>query len=850
MDELIAHVFEKIYAYGAILAENRNLLSTISELKTRLETVEEGKSVNTKFDMTNVSKNLLCVTPLNKQVFQKETVVSKTKEKHVVSKPVTLQTSPDKQRGANSNKNVIVPVMYRVVTTQESQTIRVTRDLSSCRDMNAASSVRRPMNKDSHVKNSVLANSKNSAKKVAVYVRKNKQTDNTSANVISNKENVNDVNVANHAKAKSLFSEKLTQSKSLDITSLVSKPKIDVGSASKAKHKVSSASILSLSKRKFVIVCHEKVVRIPLEGDEILRVHGERTQGVVKTLMNTKVVEFRIDLVHGATPVAKSPYRLAPSEMQELSGQLQELQDEVLELLRKEKLYAKFTKSEVVKNWEARYWPTPKMRRPSREGQRMLRERLVPTNGKEGKANVVTDALSRKERVKPRRVRAMAMTIQYGVRGMILEAQIGGVRTVIMDEAHKSKYSVHPRADKMYHDLRDIYWWPGMKRDIATYVSKCLTCSKVKAEHQRPSGLLQQLEIPEWKWDKITMDFITKLPRSKNGHDTIWVIVDRLTKLALLAIREDYSTERLAKIYIDEIVARYGVPVSIISDKDGGFTSRCWRCTKALGNMRDLRTAFITTVMVKVLLKVSPWKGVVHFGKKGKLALRYVGPFEILERIGPVAYRLRLPKELSRVDKTLRFIEEHVENSDREVKRLKCSRMVVVKVHLGSKRGKVVSIGNQSIERDRLIGIGLVMDLVKFLSFTFGGKEMTFVVNCKTLEKCVNMLVKVGHGVMVTHEDSSSTSSIIVEEHEAPPIETTSDEQTSPISLTNADEVNQEDSANFNGNLDFVPYNASSHEEIESSTAALEPSIVQISPKVQPSNSHLDKRLSSRSSYW
>ncbi|GJS83843.1 putative reverse transcriptase domain-containing protein [Tanacetum coccineum] len=101
-----------------------------------------------------------------------------------------------------------------------------------------------------------------------------------------------------------------------------------------------------LSKRKFVIVCHEKVVRIPLEGDEILQVHGERTQGVVKTLMNTKVVEFRIDLVHGATPVVKSLYRLAPSKMQELSEELQELQDEVLELLRNEKLYAKFTKSE------------------------------------------------------------------------------------------------------------------------------------------------------------------------------------------------------------------------------------------------------------------------------------------------------------------------------------------------------------------------------------------------------------------------------------------------------------------------------------------------------------------------
>ncbi|GKD22844.1 hypothetical protein Tco_1224547 [Tanacetum coccineum] len=294
MDELIAHVSEKTYAYGAIRAENQNLLSIISELKTRLETVEKGKSVNTKFDKTNVSQNLLCVTPINKQVFQTKTVVSKTKEKHVVSKPVTLQTSPDKQRGANSNKNVIAPGMYRVVTTQESQTNEAKSDLSST-GMNAASSVRRPMNRDSHVKNSVLANSKNSAKKVAVYVRKNKQTDNTSANVISNKENVNDVNVANAAKAKTLlcvscmqnvlipchdkclakyklnvhsnvhralstnsrtpkssnttyvvlktrFSEKLTQSKSLDTTFVVSKRNIDVGSASKAKNKVSSAS--------------------------------------------------------------------------------------------------------------------------------------------------------------------------------------------------------------------------------------------------------------------------------------------------------------------------------------------------------------------------------------------------------------------------------------------------------------------------------------------------------------------------------------------------------------------------------------------------------------------------------
>ncbi|GJS24939.1 putative reverse transcriptase domain-containing protein [Tanacetum coccineum] len=98
---------------------------------------------------------------------------------------------------------------------------------------------------------------------------------------------------------------------------------------------------------------------------------------------------------------------------------------------------------------------------------------------------------------------------------------VGDVRMVILNEAHNSKYFVHPGVDKMYHDLRDMYWWPRMKRDIAIYVSKCLTCAKVKAEHQRPSGLLQQPEILEWKWDKITMDLITKLPRSRSGHDAI-----------------------------------------------------------------------------------------------------------------------------------------------------------------------------------------------------------------------------------------------------------------------------------------------------------------------------------------
>ncbi|GJU70986.1 putative reverse transcriptase domain-containing protein [Tanacetum coccineum] len=151
---------------------------------------------------------------------------------------------------------------------------------------------------------------------------------------------------------------------------------------------------------------------------------------------------------------------------------------------------------------------------------------------------------------------------------------VGGVRKLIMDEAHTSRYSVHPGVDKMYCDLRDLYWWP--------------------AEHQKPSGFLQQPEIPEWKWEKLTMDFITKLPKSSSGYDTIWVIVDRLTKSAhFLPIREDYKTEKLAKIYTNEIVARHGVPVSIISDRDGRFTSHLWQAfQKALGTRLDMSTAY------------------------------------------------------------------------------------------------------------------------------------------------------------------------------------------------------------------------------------------------------------------
>ncbi|GJY83498.1 putative reverse transcriptase domain-containing protein [Tanacetum coccineum] len=318
-----------------------------------------------------------------------------------------------------------------------------------------------------------------------------------------------------------------------------------------------------------------------------------------------------------------------------------------------------------------------------------------------GKANVVADALSRKERIKPLRVRALVMTIGLDLPKQILIAQtearkpeniknedVGGMlienskdleklrTTVIMHESHKSKYSIHPGSDKMYQDMKKLYWWPNMKADIATYVSKCLTCGRVKAEHQMPSG-----------------------------YDTIWVIVDRLTKSAIFVpMRETDPMEKLARMYLKEVVTRHGIPVSIICDRDPR--------QKTYADLKCKPIEF--QVGDRFMPKVSPWKGVVRFGKRGKLNPIYVRPFKVLEKVRAIAYKLELPQELSRVHNTfhvsnlkkcyvdeplavpldglhiddkLYFVEELVEIMDREVKRLRQSRVSIVKVQWNSRRG-------------------------------------------------------------------------------------------------------------------------------------------------------------------
>nr|GEV44644.1 hypothetical protein [Tanacetum cinerariifolium] len=319
-----------------------------------------------------------------------------------------------------------------------------------------------------------------------------------------------------------------------------------------------------------------------------------------------------------------------------------------------------------------------------------------------GKVNVVADALCSKERVKPKRVRAMNKTLQLSIKDRILSAQKKAVDEFV---------GLQKGADKMYNDFRDRYRWPGMKKDIVI------------------------------------------------GHDTIWFIMDRLTKRAhFLPMREDYKMDRLARLYLNEIVSRDGVSILIISDRDSRFTSRFWQSMQeVLGTRLDMSTAYhphidsqrpelvqemtekISQIKDRlktarehqksyadkrrkplefsvgdyVLLKVSPWKGVICFTKKGKLAPRFVKPFEIIKKVSYVAYRLDLPKELNgvqdtfhvsnlkkclaaptlqvsldeiRVDDKLNFIEEPMEILESEFKKLKRSRIAIIRVRWNSKR--------------------------------------------------------------------------------------------------------------------------------------------------------------------
>nr|GEV93601.1 putative reverse transcriptase domain, ribonuclease H-like domain, aspartic peptidase domain protein [Tanacetum cinerariifolium] len=336
-----------------------------------------------------------------------------------------------------------------------------------------------------------------------------------------------------------------------------------------------------LSKNHAKILCDEKVVHIPINGETLII----------------------------RAPVARTPYRLAPLEMQELSNQLQELTNRgaVVFALKISRHYLYSTKCKVFTDHKSLQHILRQKELNMRQHRwlELLADYDYEICYHPGKANIVADALTQNEALKEDNVKA------ENLRGMKKSFEIrldgtrciknrswlplfDGLRDLIMHESHKSKYSIYLGSDKMYHDLKKLYCWPNMKAIIIEYAGKCLTCSRVKAECQKPSGLLVQPKIPMWKWEIITMDFITKLPKTSNGHDTIWVIVDRLTKSAhFIPTRATDSMETLTRLYIKEIVSRHGAPISIISDHDSHFTSRSWQSLQnALGTQLDISTAY------------------------------------------------------------------------------------------------------------------------------------------------------------------------------------------------------------------------------------------------------------------
>nr|GEV85837.1 retrotransposon protein, putative, Ty3-gypsy subclass [Tanacetum cinerariifolium] len=491
-----------------------------------------------------------------------------------------------------------------------------------------------------------------------------------------------------------------------------------------------------LVKHNAIIICGEKVVYIPY-GNEMLIVESDKGVSRLKVISCIKArssVYSKIDLRSGYhqlhikeedIPITAFRTRYGHFEFQEVKEHEKHLKT-ILELLKKERLYDKFSKCdfwldsvqflghvidrrgvhvdpakiEAIKSWVAPMTPTKVRQFLGLVGYYRRFIEALPKGTEyfmvyyDASLKGYGSVLMQREKVIAYASRQLKVHEEnYTTHDLELGAIVfalrlwrhylygaNGSRNLVIHESHKSKYSIHPGSDKMYQDLKPLYWWPNMNADIAMYVSKCLTYVKVKAEHQNLSGLLQQLEIPVWKWERITMDFVSVSSRKPSGYDTIWVITDGMTKSAhFLPMKKTYSMEKLTRLYLKEIVCSWDRHLPLVefsynnsyhvSIKDEPYEPLYGRKFRspiknhllaARSRQKSYADKRLKPLEFKVgdmvLLKVSPWKGAVCFGKREKLSPRYIRPFKILARVGHIAYTLELPKELKGIHSTFHVL--------------------------------------------------------------------------------------------------------------------------------------------------------------------------------------------------
>ncbi|GJX87261.1 putative reverse transcriptase domain-containing protein [Tanacetum coccineum] len=433
-----------------------------------------------------------------------------------------------------------------------------------------------------------------------------------------------------------------------------------------------------------------QVVRIPLPNGKVLRVLGERPEEKARLLMSAKAskkkqeeivmvidfpevfpddlsglppireIEFRIELTPGLTPVAKSPYRLSLLKLEKLLGKLKTPRQRFIEN------FSKIAKPLIILTQKSKVFDWGEEQELAFQTLMVKLWRIFHLRS--GDLSVWTT------RSIFRIIESFRIMDRITVDQKEAVDEFARLQKRFGEKHHKSKYYVHPGADKMYYDLRDRYWWPGMKKDIAEYYCK-----------------------RHWK-TRLDMELRNYNLRS-NGQ--VRVHSDFRMKCLEAEVRE-------GQLIGPELMQETTKKISQIKDRLKVAHDR----QKSYADKRRKPLEF--SVGDYVLLKVSPWKGVVRFGKKGKLASRFVGPFEIVEKVGLLAYRLDLPEELDgvhdtfhvsnlkkcladptlqvpldkiQVDAKLNFVEEPVEILEREFKKLKRSRIDIVKVQWNSKRG-------------------------------------------------------------------------------------------------------------------------------------------------------------------